>query len=247
MVMQSLAAKSKVSNQPVARVFAGKFQTRLVSLSEDGARSIQAARLYLQKALDATAEQDTSENLNRAERELTRIADQESSNPLWNNLMANVYFGKALQEKRRSNKRIEVRRWMGLAKTHSEAAFKARGTKDYSKEFEADHWFFEGQFERAIQAYEGVVNESVSPETIARARWMLVFLYLGDWGVADTTQLQNLDKSRDNAIALFAFHPQSDETLALKNALHWSEPEQRTLFAALPIEDASPSDQLGRP
>ena len=247
LVIKSLSDKSKVNNQQVARVFSGKFQTRLVSTSEDGARAIQEARLYLQKSLNFSASLDSSDSIARAEKELQRVAEKESANPLWNNLMANVAFAKAMQLRLGGGKRVEVRRWMGLAKTHSEAAFKSRGTPEYSKEFEADHWLFAGEFERAIQGYEGIVEESVSPETIARARWMLVFLYLGDWGVAETTKLQNLEKARQYAIALLAFHPKSDEALALKHALHWSEQEERTLFAALPIEELSPSDRRLRP
>ncbi len=218
---------------------------RQVSLSE--VKEVEEAIIRAQSALDGVVdfellqEVDASdkailESLVNAEREIGAALKIEPNNPVANLVLSNIRMSEILLDPNGPNvgrKRSQSSACLELAKRGASSL-----TPTELAELEADLALLDGQNETAISKYVEMEKSQGSLAASLRARWMLMGLYAGDWGVGTSTpSLVNAKEARAAAIRILALHPTSKHALRLRNTLRISAINPESASPALPLKN----------
>ncbi len=234
-VIEKLQALTLGSNSALERALTSRNSSLvLVSTTNKSSSILVQARLLLQRAQKYAAIENNNDDLDAALEILQLGAQELKADPLWNNMMATVLYN--LSNSYQRDDPAKAKEFVQKAILHSELA--AQSGND---EFVADHSFFKGDHQKAIEMYELVTKKSVSSDAICRSHWMLTFLYLGDWGTPKN--LRSYAKAREHVVALFAMYPDREEAKTLKQLLRWND-EEGIQYRSLSLEAPSPSDLI---
>ncbi len=218
---------------------------RQVSLSE--VKEVEEAIIRAQSALDGVVDfellqevdatnKTVLESLANADREIESALKIEPNNPMANLVLANIRMSEILLNPNGPN----VSRKHAQSSACLEVA--KRGAKSLTPtelaELEADVALMDGQNAVAITKYAEMEKSQGSLAASLRARWMLMGLYSGDWGVGvHTPNLVNVIEARAAAIRILAFHPNSKHAIRLRNTLQISAANPESASPALPLKN----------
>ncbi len=176
------------------------------------------------------------ESLAAAEKELEIALANEPDNPTANLVRANIRMSEILLNPNGKDvirKHEQATQYLEKAKRGA-----SRLSPTESAELEADLAVLNGEDEKAIASYLEMEKLQGSLAASLRARWMLMGLYSGDWGVSERSpSLVNASDARAAAIRILAFHPTSKHANRLRKTLRISAQTPESASPALPLKN----------
>ncbi|MEM9364856.1 MAG: vWA domain-containing protein [Planctomycetota bacterium] len=205
------------------------------------AKSIRTGVASLEKTLGSDIGQPASVRLLRQGRAaLERALQAEPANPLANWLLSNVAYNQAMAAYQEGQNEKAKKLFQESRAALRTAVDRLRDvdSKALQAEIQADYTLLVRRDPQgAARLYESMTQSSMPRDTQRRAHWMLVGLYVGDWGAGP--ELVNRDRAREHVVTILENWPDGSEAAKLKKWLHWDETKQKSRHHYLPTVNDS--------